>query len=564
MINDNEKSINEEESVNPTVQAVMAALNGSAGSDAGRIQRMIAAKQEAAKALANKKEEEEARAALAGKVSDETAEKLIQKGKDDAANRAARAMMNESFEETGEIVIDIVEENGKIVELDNGILFIEEDIPFIDVVEKYYGADYIDDVINEAVTQQKKTAPVKAKAKAPAPVNMMASQKPKGVVAAAAKPKAPAKPTGAAKTGNTKVNPKTKKTVKPTPAQIRVGAPTAPSSTEANIQKRAKERNLDFSASDQKLADQLKATDQVVGDKTKSDFASMKPGKVKQSFLSKITGGRLGKTTFTPGDSGTLGDFGKDFTKKISDTAADIAKERDKKRSDVEPPVGEPGAGGYSGAGNAGDIGDGGADEAPAKTTGGGASSGGGQPSGGRGLIPIRFRLDGQEMKQSDYKKARQSGEVESQDVTFNVKNKKTGLVRPIRKGDAEYDAYYSGYKKMGRAVTEALLRMGAVLTEEGWMLGDELLESVYTEYAPVEMRSPYYYDNTGRLRIMTESEWTELGLAEVILERVISEAMDDVGSEDEDVDNDGDSDSSDDYLKNRREKIAAAIKGKK
>jgi hypothetical protein len=167
-------------------------------------------------------------------------------------------------------------------------------------------------------------------------------------------------------------------------------------------------------------------------------------------------------------------------------------------------------------------------------------------------------------MKQSDYKKARQSGEVESQDVTFNVKNKKTGLVRPIRKGDAEYDAYYSGYKKMGRAVTEALLRMGAVLTEEGWMLGDELLESVYTEYAPVEMRSPYYYDNTGRLRIMTESEWTELGLAEVILERVISEAMDDVGSEDEDVDNDGDSDSSDDYLKNRREKIAAAIKGKK
>jgi hypothetical protein len=62
----------------------------------------------------------------------------------------------------------------------------------------------------------------------------------------------------------------------------------------------------------------------------------------------------------------------------------------------------------------------------------------------------------------------------------------------------------------------------------------------------------------------MTESEWTELGLAEVILERVISEAMDDVGSEDEDVDNDGDSDSSDDYLKNRREKIAAAIKGKK
>ena len=233
---------------------------------------------------------------------------------------------------------------------------------------------------------------------------------------------------------------------------------------------------------------------------------------------------------------------------------------KSKKRSDVEPPVTGPAGPGSAGAG---DVGDSGADEAPAQTT-GDSTSGGGQPSGGRGLIPIRFRLDGQEMSQQAYKKARQSGEVESQDVTFNVRNKKTGQVRQIRKGDAEYDAYYSGYKKMGRAVTEALLRMGAVLTEEGWMLGDELLESVYTEYAPVEMRSPYYYDNTGRLRIMTESEWTELGLAEVILERVISEAMDDVGSEDEDVDNDGDSDSSDDYLKNRREKIAAAIKGKK
>jgi hypothetical protein len=63
----------------------------------------------------------------------------------------------------------------------------------------------------------------------------------------------------------------------------------------------------------------------------------------------------------------------------------------------------------------------------------------------------------------------------------------------------------------------------------------------------------------------MTEEEWTQLGLAEVILERIITEALDDVGEEDHDVDNDGDSDESDDYLKNRREKVAAAIgKGKK
>ena len=107
------------------------------------------------------------------------------------------------------------------------------------------------------------------------------------------------------------------------------------------------------------------------------------------------------------------------------------------------------------------------------------------------------------------------------------------------------------------------MIRMGATLTEEGWTLNGELLESVYTEYAPVEMTSSYYYDSTGRLRIMSESEWTQLGLANVILERAIMEAMDEVGKEDEDVDNDGDSDDSDDYLKNRREKIASKMKKK-
>lgn len=39
-----------------------------------------------------------------------------------------------------------------------------------------------------------------------------------------------------------------------------------------------------------------------------------------------------------------------------------------------------------------------------------------------------------------------------------------------------------------------------------------------------------------------------------------IDEAMDPVGSEDDDIDNDGDSDESDEYLKNRRDTIAKAI----
>lgn len=40
-----------------------------------------------------------------------------------------------------------------------------------------------------------------------------------------------------------------------------------------------------------------------------------------------------------------------------------------------------------------------------------------------------------------------------------------------------------------------------------------------------------------------------------------LGEGMDPVGSEDGDIDNDGDSDSSDDYLANRRKKIAKAMK---
>ena len=116
----------------------------------------------------------------------------------------------------------------------------------------------------------------------------------------------------------------------------------------------------------------------------------------------------------------------------------------------------------------------------------------------------------------------------------------------------------------MKSVVQEALIRLGAVITEEGWMLDGELLKSVYTEVNPGVVESPYYYDSTGRLKIMTESEWVNLSLAEAVVERAIAEAMDEVGEEDEDVDNDGDSDSSDDYLSKRRKAIGDAIKGKK
>ena len=60
------------------------------------------------------------------------------------------------------------------------------------------------------------------------------------------------------------------------------------------------------------------------------------------------------------------------------------------------------------------------------------------------------------------------------------------------------------------------------------------------------------------------EESVDELFVAEELTEeeqQLVSEKLDPVGSEDSDVDNDGDSDKSDEYLKNRREVVAKAIK---
>jgi hypothetical protein len=486
------------------------------------------------------------------------------------------------------IVVDIFEENGKIVGLDNGYLPLNDDLPYIEVIEKFRGEQYIDELINEAVAAKKPAAkPVsKPAAKKPtvdfkkasaAAVAKGAPSGSKSTIKPVAKPAA--KSTGAAKTTATKATtkkPAAKKT--PTPAQIRTSDTTKPSTTAAKVTQRAKDTKLDLGGMEKDIGDQLKATDKVVADKTKKDIASMKPGQVKQSFLSKITGGRLGKTTFTPGDGGTLGQFDKDFTQKVSDEAKKIKQQREKDEAELGPveikskkkpetPVSQPAVE---------------PPEAPETPDVGGADTGGqdtpdtgGTDTGGdaaapstptrKGAVPVRYTIDGRETEKETYRKKRSSGEVASQDVVFNVRNTKTGEKRAITKKDPEYQAYYGRYKQMTGAITEALIRMGAVLGEDGWYLNGELIESISTEYSPVEMPSPYYYDNTGRLKIMTEEEWTQLGLAEVILERIITEALDDVGEEDHDVDNDGDSDESDDYLKNRREKVAAAIgKGKK
>lgn len=453
-----------------------------------------------------------------------------------------------------EIVVDIIEEDGQIVGVENGVLFMEEDLPGIEYIEQFYGPEYVESAINEA-TQRK-----------PATVNFMASQpgskqQPSVVSQNARRAPAPARAPargGASSTTNTR----TRRTPASQRTERAAAQAPAPSPTASSVTQRARQGSLQnvLQAPEVSTADLTKATQQKVDADVQRMRDTAKPGEVKKAgFFSRLFRGKT--ATYTPGsmDTGT----GEGFGKAVTDIATKIAQER---KAPTAPPAATDGgrdvldqlARDTAAAG-------GGATEGPTE---GSAEAPATQTAGGRRRVPINFRIAGQAgtVERGEYKKGRESGEIESQEVTFNVRNAKTGERRTIRPGMPEYEQYKSRYKRMSQAVMEALIRMGAVLTEEGWMLGEELLESVYTEYAPVEMGSPYYYDSTGRLRIMTESEWLKLGLANVILEKAIAEAMDkmdEVGKEDEDVDNDGDSDKSDDYLHNRRKAIAAAIKEK-
>ena len=145
MSNETEKNINEESEMNPTVRAVMAALNGSNGSDIGRVTRMISATRTAAVAPSMIKEEEE----------------IVADAQEDAPVFSDEMEVNDTLE------VDIFEENGEIVGIDNGVLFADDALPGVEFVEKYRGAHYVDELINEAArTTTKPTA--KPAAKVPA------------------------------------------------------------------------------------------------------------------------------------------------------------------------------------------------------------------------------------------------------------------------------------------------------------------------------------------------------------------------------------------------------------
>ena len=86
-------------------------------------------------------------AALGGTPPSEKAVETVQQEAPAQTNTLQEEPM--TFEDA--IVVDIYEENGQIVELDNGVISLDDELPYIDVIEKYRGESYIDDMINEGL-----------------------------------------------------------------------------------------------------------------------------------------------------------------------------------------------------------------------------------------------------------------------------------------------------------------------------------------------------------------------------------------------------------------------------
>ena len=578
MSNDNTP---ENKDLDPVVQAVVNALNDRSKFEPSYIKQNLAegmsiadrvkARQEKGKAEADAAEEKKAREYLANKgINGDRADEMIKKGIDKAALRAEKASMKEDVEPlSNEIIVDIYEENGQIVGIDNGAIFSADDLPGLDYLESYYGSKYIEDMINEAISSIELSEATKPVAKPKPAAKPVAKPKPaakpvaKPVAKPAAKPvakpaaKPVAKPAAGKKptTGNTKVTP-AKNTAKPSSDDLQpvkvTGKRTTPSDGLEPVKVTGKRTTP---------SDGLEPV-KVTGKRTEPNkSASITPPRSTDEPASEPTGKK-------PGIVSRIGSFFNDNEvgqglKKVAGDAliGGIGSKltggsfsQGAKAGAVGSLVGQTGIAAYDDA-------TGRDDEEEGETQANQGDMPQGRTSSGSGSVPVRYSIDGRNVDKGEYQSQRAGLD---QDVVFNVKNTKTGEKRSIRKGDPEFAEYEGRYKKMKSVVQEALIRLGAVITEEGWMLDGELLKSVYTEVNPGVVESPYYYDSTGRLKIMTESEWVNLSLAEAVVERAIAEAMDEVGEEDEDVDNDGDSDSSDDYLSKRRKAIGDAIKGKK
>ena len=353
----------------------------------------------------------------------------------------------------------------------------------------------------------------------------MANQGNKSVVQANAKVSAPAPaPAGTKKT----------KTKTPTPASKRTDAATKkedkPSKLAADVAKRAKETKLDTGNLDLDISDKLKATDKVVDQNIKDAAAKLKPGELKK------TGGFLGfggKYTYKPGDVSAFNDSTKDFTKKVTDTAAQIKAEREKKAA-APVPAPKDAKQPWETTGSEPAPTDGGKDvldqlDKDTTATGGGTPAAPGDeggtaaPSTGGKGIKINYKIGssaGADIGKEAFVKKQKAGDIKSTQVVFNLKDAKTGQkTRSIKPGDPEYADFMARYKKIPGAVLEALIRAGAILTEEGWYLNGQLIEDVQLDYTPPEFETQYYYDAYGNLRMMSEEDFAELSLAEAVVE---------------------------------------------
>jgi len=436
--------------------------------------------------------------------------------------------MKEDLEQTEEvpenaIVVDIYEENGKIVKIDNGVIFVNEPIAVFETIEKFRGADSL-------LLERGSNVGARGSRRGGR----------RGQQNAVARGTTPA--TGGTTSGT---RPGILQRIGTGISNIFRGnaqTPQAASGTQTSP-----------AASGTQTSPAASGFFSNVGNFFRNNPIGQGIGKVAGDAIlggigSKLTGGKFS-------DGAKAGAVGS-LVGQVGGAAADRLTGGNETSAGGEQGGGEQGGGAQGGG-----------------AQGGGAQAGGGStaPAGrGRTPVPVNFTIDGQTTSRDDYAKERAGGNLDQQ-VQFTVKNKKTQEKRVIKAPTAastedernEYKAYYNRYKQMQNAVLEHLIRIGAFFSEYGVTLNNQLYESVTADVYLDNIDSPYYYDTYGRLRIMSESESYELRLAETIYSRLLSEEMDEVGSEDEDVDNDGDSDESDEYLKNRREKIAAKMKGR-
>lgn len=597
----------------------------------------VKARQEQGRAEARTKEEAKAREYLTSRgITGDKQNAMIKKGDDKAKARAARAAasskpMGESVElnPTENNVVEFVYENNQLVQMNAYVDFTNE-LPSIDVIEKYRGAQYVNENFGSldenifgrigSFVAGKAAAGVKA-AKGAAATVASKFKKP-AVTTTTAGPAVTTTTAGAAGAAAKVADDAAKAAAT---AKKAARAPRAKPTTPPKPKDK-------FSSSSPVtipgMDDLFRNVDDLARGATRPAAAAVTTA-AKPSFLQRLGSGiknNLGKVAAGAGGflAGTLAPLAPQLAQYAVDKLTGANKPPAPARTNTpQAPAGgtDPGSQGpadddivqgpVAGGDDEGPVA-GGDDQTPGQ--GGGAGDAGGATD---SRVPkIKFQIKNapgataQEVGRGQFEKEYRSGAFGGRgekDLDIKFKVNRGGKTVEIGSDDPSYNKFMQQYKQMQGAVYEALIRGGAQLRDDGWYYNNELVESVVTSYDPKPIESAYYYDSTGRLRVMSESEHAELGLAELVVEKTLLDTynlsvilesnglsleklyeemsldseveeededededemneaakLDAVGKETDDIDNDGDMDKTDDYLHNRRKAIAAAIKSK-